>query len=221
MEVIKNDNQPLTQAEMEAFHQFAASARGGQAFFHPQVGGQFAPHLVAFFEKIGRFGITVLDGQYAAADGDGKSVDDALEAAWQGAQAVLKALKGQLNLNLYTFAVAWFPDMEPDDGILAANAGRSVHVLFGRDELVQRLVALPKEEQLQTNLSSRFIRREVAALSRCSAVTSPEPAEVSAPSVKGRAGGLVLERAETVNIYVTVVNGDVGDDPPLITVQGQ
>lgn len=221
MEVIKNDNQPLTQAEMEACRQFEGSERAGQALFHPQIGGQSAPHLVAFFEEIGRFGVTVLDGQHAAADGDGRSVDDALEAAWQGAQAVFKALKGQLNLNLYTFAVAWFPDMEPDDGILAANAGRSVHVLFGRDELVQRLAALPKDDQLQTNLNGRFIRREVAALSRSSAVASPEPAEVSAPAVEGRAGGLVLERAETVNVYVTVVNGDVGDDPPLITVQGQ
>ena len=40
-------------------------------------------------------------------------------------------------------------------------------------------------------------------------------------SVKGRAGALTFLRVDTVNIYVTVVNGSVGDDPSLITVQGQ
>ena len=40
-------------------------------------------------------------------------------------------------------------------------------------------------------------------------------------SVKGRVGALILERVESVNIYITIVNGDMGDDPPLITVQGR
>ena len=59
-------------------------------------------------------------------------------------------------------------------------------------------------------------------LSRSSAAADPEPAEASSPSVvKGRVGALVLERVETVNLYITIVNGDIGDDPTLITVQGQ
>ena len=61
-------------------------------------------------------------------------------------------------------------------------------------------------------------------LSRSSAGgTATAPSEDVSPSVKGRVGALVLERVETVNIYITItiVNGDTGDDPPLITVRGQ
>ena len=32
---------------------------------------------------------------------------------------------------------------------------------------------------------------------------------------------MTFQQVDTVNIYVTVVNGGVGDGPSLITVQGQ
>ena len=54
-----------------------------------------------------------------------------------------------------------------------------------------------------------------------SSVAVTAPSEDVSPSVKGRVDALVLEREETVNIYVTVVNGGGEDDPPLITVQSQ
>ena len=111
--------------------------------------------------------------------------------------------------------------MEEDEDILDAADGRSVRMLVGQGELVQRLVSLPKDDELQPQLNSRYIKQEMAVLSRSSAAADPEPAEASSPSVKGRVGALVLERVETVNIYITIVNGDMGDDPPLITVQGR
>ena len=110
--------------------------------------------------------------------------------------------------------------MEPDEDILDAAKGSSAHPLFGQGELVPRLVTLPDDKELQPQLSGRFIKKEVTALSRASAVASA-PSEDVSPSVKGRVGALILERVDTVNIHVTVVNGGVGDDAPLITVQGQ
>ena len=114
--------------------------------------------------------------------------------------------------------MAWVPDMDED--ILDAADGRSVRLFFGQDELVQQLVNLPKGDELQTHLSGRYIKQEVAVLSRSSAAVTA-PSEDVSPCIKGRVGTLVLERVETVNIYITVVNGGMGDDPPLITVQGQ
>ena len=58
------------------------------------------------------------------------------------------------------------------------------------------------------------------SLSRPPAGETPAPVEEPQP-VNGRAGALTIQRVDTVNIYVTVVNGGVGDDPSLITVQGQ
>ena len=96
-----------------------------------------------------------------------------------------------------------------------------------RGDLVQRLAGLPTEGQRQLQLSKRFIEREVATLSRPSRRREPvevEPAPEAAPEdvlaeLAGRIGALVLQRVETVHIYVTIVNGG-GAEPPLLTVQG-
>ena len=240
MKVVKNDNNnnplTLTLAEMEACQQFEQNQRAGQALFRPQVGaGQSAPNCVAFLEEVGRFGITILEGRYSVeevrtedeqwyrheADGTRTPIDNPLEGAWQAAAEVRKEFKRKLDLNLYTIAVAWFPDMDEDEDILDAADGRSVHVLFRQGELVQRLADLPKDDELQTHLSGRYIKKEVAALSHAAAAAAPS--EDVSPSVKGRVGALVLERVETVNIYITItiVNGSDGDDPPMITVQSR
>ena len=211
---------------MEAIQQFEASHRAGQA----------APTCMVFCEEVGRFGITILEGRYSVeeartedeqwcrheADGMRTPIDNPLEGAWQAAAEVRKEFKRKLDLNLYTIAVAWFPDMDEDEDILDAADGSSVRPIFGRDELVQRLADLPKDDELQTQLSGRYIKKEVAALSRSSAAVTA-PSEDVSPSVKGRVGALVLERVETVNIYITItiVNGSDGDDPPMITVQSR
>ena len=233
MQVVKNDNsnnEPLTLAEMEALQQFEQSTRAGQALFHPQVAaGQPAPNCVAFFEEVGRFAITICEGRYSVENGRWFShrandvqmpVDNPLEGAWQAAKTVRTELKRELDLNTYVIAVVSFPDMAEDEGILEEAEGRSVHVLFGEVDLVQRLVKLPKEDELQTQLSARYIKREVAALSRSSAAAKPEPAETSSPA-KGQVGALSIERVETMNVNITIVKDSEDDDPPLITVQGQ
>ena len=233
MEVVKNDNnhKPLTSVEREACRQFEASARAGQALFHPQVAaGQPAPNCVAFFEEIGRFAITILEGRYSVENGrwyhheTGGAVtpiDNPLEGAWQAAKTVRTELKRELDLNTYVIAVVSFPDMAEDEDILEEAEGRSVHVLFDEVDLVQRLVNFPKGDELQTHLGRRYIKQEVSVLNRASSVAvSPEPAETSTP-VKGRVGALSIGRVETMNVSITIANdGDV-DDPPLITVQGQ
>ena len=231
MEVVRNNNSnPLSPAEMRACQQFEASTQAGQVLFHPQVAaGQPAPNCVAFFDGVGRSGVTILEGRHTVEDGqwfhhhaDGarSPMDDPLERAWQAATSVRTELKRELDLNTYVIAVAWFPDMDEDEDILDEADGRSVRLFFGQVDLAQRLVNLPKDDELQTQLNHRFIKREVEVLSRAPAVEAPAPAEEPQP-VNGRAGALTFQQVDTVNIYVTVVNGGVGDGPSLITMQGQ
>ena len=231
MKVVRNDNNnPLSPAEMRACQQFEASAQAGQVLFHPQVAtGQPAPNCVALFDEVGRFGVTILEGRYTVeagqwfhhqADGARSPMDNPLEKAWQAAKSVRTELNRELDLNTYVIAVAWFPDMDEDEDILDEADGRSVRLFFGQADLAQRLVDHPKEDELQTHLSRRYIKREVGILSRAPVVETPTPDE-EPQSVNGRAGALTFQRVDTVNIYVTVVNGGVGDDPSLITVQGQ
>ena len=224
MKVVKNDNNnPLSPAEMKACQQFEASTQAGQVLFQPQVAtGQPAPNCVALFDGVGRFGVTILEGRYTVetgqwfrhqADGARSPMDNPLERAWQAAKSVRTELNRELDLTTYVIAVAWFPDMDE-------AGGRSVRLFFGQADLAQRLVDLPKADELQTHLSRRYIKREVEVLSRAPAGGTPPPVE-EPQSVNGRAGALTFQRVDNVNIYVTVVNGGVGDDPSLITVQGQ
>ena len=231
MKVVKNDNnKPLSPAEMKACQQFEDSAQAGQVLFQPQVAaGQPAPNCVALLDEVGRFGLTILEGRYTVeagqwflhqADGARSAMEYPLERAWQAAKSVRTELNRELDLNTYVIAVAWFPDMDEDEDILDEVGGRSVRLFFGQADLAQRLVDLPKANELQPQLSRRYIQQEVGILSRAPAVETPPPDE-EPQSVNGRAGALTFQHVDTVNIYVTVVNGGVGGDPSLITVQGQ
>ena len=172
MKVVKNDNDnnPLSQAELKACRQFEASAQAGQVLFHPQVAdGQPAPDCVALFERVGRFGVTILEDRYTVeggqwfrdlADGGRSLMDNPLEKVWQAAQAIRTELNKELAINTYVIAVAWFPDMDEAEDILDQASGRKVRLLFGHADLADRLANLPGDEELLTHLSRRFIKRE-------------------------------------------------------------
>ena len=93
-----------------------------------------------------------------------------------------------------------------------------MRALCGEGNDVQRLINLPEVEEARSQLSKRFIEREVATLSRPSSRAAPDPAEPVAEELaeespqgpSGQTGALVIQRVETVNIYVTVVNGGAG-----------
>ncbi len=229
MKVVKNndDNQPLTLAELAAIQQFEQSHRDGQAVFRPVVAaGLPVPNCVVFLEETGRFAVTILEGRYAVqgddwvrleANGIQVPVGNPLEAAWQAGKSVRTYLNRKLELNTYVMAVVWFPDMGEDQDIMDEVDGRSVGLFFEEVDLVQLLAGLPREDQLQPQLSSRYIQKEVAALSRAA---EPEPAGEPEP-VNGRAGAMNIGRVEIMNVYITIANGGGDDDPPLITVRGQ
>ena len=232
MKVVRNDdNQTLTRAEMEACRQFGESARDGGIVIHPAVSaGRPAPNCVAFLKQVGRFAITIVEGHHGVEDGrwfrredDGSetSVDNPLEAAWQAARSVRIALEPELKFQPYVIAAAWFADMEESEDILDEADGRSARVLFGPVDLASVLAGLPRDDERQTRLSLQYIEQEMMALSRSSVVAS-EPTNLAA-TVEGKAGMVSVGPVETVNIYITVVNGD-GDreeGPPLIALQGQ
>ena len=235
MIVAKTDNNTntMTLAELEALAQFEASERKGQAVFHPWVGpGSPAPHCVVLPEGLTRIAVTyldgehwVLDGQWYRRDDDGTEtpIDDVLERCWQAAMAVRSRLKKAVGINAYVVAVAVFPDMEPDESILAAAASRSTRVLFGMDDHVERVAALPGEQDLQHPLKARYIPGDAEALSRPPATAAAEPDTASLDVGDGR----VVIHAGTVHIHlhlhITIVaapNGgdDDGDELPTVRV---
>ena len=216
---------------MKACQHFEASDEAGQVLFHPQVADGLACAqlrrllrqgwaLQRHHSRTTRYTVEADRWFQHQADGARSPMDDPLEKAWQASKSVRTALNRALDISTFVIPVAWFPDMDEDEDILDEVGDRKVRLLFGQADLAQRLVNLPKGDELQTHLSRRYIQREVEALSRDPAVDTQTPAGEPQP-VNGRAGALTFQQVDTVNIYVTVVNGGVGDDPSLITVQGQ
>ena len=213
MKVEKTDNnRPLTLAQTEFCEQLERSDRSGQALWGPQVSdGEPAPDCVVFLKKIGRFAVMFPSGRYSAEDDDWyrhdeggvmTPVSDLIEEAWKAGKGVRTALKEALNIGAYVISVVVFTDMEPDAGIMEAAQGRGVRVFFGQDDLVQRLVNLPDEEQLQPQLSSRYIQKEVEALSRSAAP------KALTPELELGDGRLVIQHVDVVNVYVTGTSSD-------------
>lgn len=220
-----NKNRPLTPEQAEFCHQLERSDRSGQALWWPQVApGEPAPDCVVFIDHVGRFAIIFPPGQYSVRgddwrlqDPDGGSAPspDLIEEAWQAARQVRLAIKGVLGIGAYTIPVVIFNDMSADAGIMEAAQGRGVRVFFGQDDAIQRLVNLPDEEQLQPQLSSRYIQQEVAALSRASAAEPAAEPETASLEIGG--GRLVIQHADVVNIHV---NADDDVEGQLSGVSG-
>ena len=234
MHVIKNDNNTnaMTLSELEALAQFEASDRKGQVVFHPWVGpASPPPHCVFLPEGLTRIAVIYLDGdhwvegkQWYRRNDDGTVVliDDVLERCWQSATAVRSWLNKEKPINTYAVAVAVFPTMEPDDSILAAAASRSTRVLFGTADHVERLAALPGEQDLQHPLQGRYIPDDAEALSRQPSATAGDSETASLDVGDDR----VVIHAGVVHVHlhlhITIVaapNGGGNDGDELPTTQ--
>ena len=224
MKVTNVTNQPLTLAQIEFCSQLERSDRSGQAVWGPRVVTEPAPDCVVYLKEIGRFAVMFPPGRYSVEDYDWyrhdeggvmTPVSDLIEEAWKAGKSVRKALREAPGIGAYVMSVVVFTDMEPDAGIMEAAQGRGVRVFFGQEELVQRLVNLPDEEQLQPQLNGWYIQTEVAALSRCPAPEAPQQAFLELGD-----GKLVIQHVDVVNVYVTGASSD-GDDDSLSTVQGR
>ena len=214
MQVAKTDNdRSLTLAQIEFCDQLKRSDQSGQALWWPRVAaGEPAPDCVVLIEEICRFGVMFPPGRYSVEggnwyrhDADGKTeVPDLIEAAWQAARQIRLAIKGELRRGAYTIPVIIFNGMGPDAGIMEAAQGRGVRVFFGQDEVVQRLVNLPDEEQLQPRLGSGDIQQEVEVLSRTATpeVKTPEAKTPEQAFLEIGDGRLVIQHVDVVNIYI-------------------
>ncbi len=218
---------------MEACRQFEVSEQKGHTLFHPWVASDRAtPNCLILFVGLCREALTFLTGRYSVMDGqwyrretdDGvpAPVENSLEEAWQRAMAVKKHLRHKLGIGAWCVPVAVFTDMvEPDDHIMDELRGRKVRVLWGLDNLVERLLELPNEDDLHRRLNDHFIAQEVAALAQAAPRAADTPEQMTLDLPNG--GTVTLQNIGTANIYVTIVVHvhTAGGDPPSLSIQSQ
>lgn len=221
-----DDNQrPLTLAELEALAQFEACDQPGQVLFRPRVSsGKPTPDCLVFLEKICRFGLMFLTCQYSTQGGNWyrrESAEDVpaevvnpLEEAWQRAMAAKTELRKELDIGAFFIPVVVFVDMEPDDDILNALRRRKVRVLWGIENLIERMIDRPDQDDLHPRLNSRFIEKEIEVLSP--QALQAEPREEQMTLDFPDAGSLVMQHVETVNVHIAIVVPPAGENAPIL-----
>ena len=219
MQVIDNltngSNQtPLSSAELNAMAQFEASDRGGSTVWRPWVSGNgTSPHCVVGVQKIGRFAVSFLPGNYGmegdnwyhrGADGRDIEVADPLEIVWEAGMAARDEIHRGFNFCGFVVPIAVFTDMDPDETILEERGSPGVKVLWGLDVLVERVIRQLLEDKRNPELSSKYIQRDVKALTRG---PSPEGGAATPDEVEVDLGSGVLNLNDAKSVIVNVASG--------------
>ena len=202
---------PRRSAEAGVYDQLADSSLPGQAFYEVKPVPE-APELdfALWLEGKGRFGIQVKGGSYSIngtvwtlrTNQGEEHVPCPLTQTWDAAIAVRDAVHRVLGFKTFIIPVLLFTDTPPDPSIKEWAWRSRVKVLFGADNLVDRLLKLADRARVQHPPTAAHILNEVEAVTN--GLVMPERDSVGKEAVCDPTTRQVLiHHVDTVNIYVT------------------
>ena len=124
-----------------------------------------------------------------------------MDQTWLAAISVHDALKKRLNLNVFVVPVLICPDMDRDPDIDQATANGKVNVLWGTDDLVDRMAEIARTRPINSPPTVGQIAR-VVEFFMPGLGTAPEPHPTpTAMEIAGRQ--LIIQHVDTMNVYTT------------------
>ena len=164
---------PMRRAEARVFDAIQSSDRPGLAIYEWQR-NPASPQLdfAIWTQGGGRFGLQVKGGQislengkwYLETPGGPQEKPSPLCVTWDAAMSLREDIIDVLgDTCCFVIAALLFPDMEPDPAIVAEAKRSNVHVLWGTDNLMNRLAAIAARKAYYPP-NADDIRREVAAV---------------------------------------------------------
>ena len=217
---------PRRRAEAIVYDQLAASGLPGHALYELKPLPE-APELdlAVWLQDRGRFGIQVKGGPYSVdksvwtlrTSHGIEHVSCPLTQTWDAAIAVRDVVNRVLGFKTFIIPVLLLTDTPPDPSIKEWAWRRRVKVLFGADDLVDRLLELADRTGVKHPPTADHILNEVDAVTGGLIVPAgvgpaPEPVEEAAQDLIARQ--VVIHHVDTVNIYVTKAYAD-GRDPQV------
>ena len=211
---------PKRNREAMVYDQLARSGHAGQALYELKALPE-APELdfCIWFQDRARFGGQVKGGPYSVngsvwtlrtVNGT-EHVPCPLTQTWDAAIAVRDAVYRALGFKIFIIPVLLLPDT-PRDPLIEEWAGqRRVKVLFGAEDLVDRLLALADRTEIKHPPTADHIRNEVAAVTNGLIVPARDGGGQEAVQDL-IARQVVIQHVDTVNIYVSSGRAD-GLDP--------
>ena len=164
---------PMRRAEARVFDAIGASLRPGFAYYEWKRNHD-SPELdfAIWIEGEGRFGLQVKGGLYSVEGGKfhlttergREKVASPLRRTWDASMSLRDEVSEALGEELYLLSVLLFPDMEPDAAIAELARHSHTQVLWGIDNLVDRLVEIADRADVYYPPGAGDIRREVAAV---------------------------------------------------------
>ena len=231
--------EPMRLAELTTYNELANSDREGRALYELKT-SRGVPELdfTVMLEGYAVYGLQVKGGQHRlhraqwqviTADGP-QSIPDPMAITWDSAMQIRATAKRLLRRNVFVVAVLVFPDMEPDPDIEMRALNDRVHVLFGSDNLVERLIDLLSEEEIFNPPTSWQVDELAEALmpylgngvdqqellpDLCNVTRAPAKAEPVEPVERAGEVNLThrqaqVEHADVVNVFnapVTIYQG--------------
>ena len=202
---------PKRQAELLVYRELQKSDAPGVAIYEARPDYQckeldyFVP-----LTGVGRYGIQVKGGDYRtekgawylATPGGEERKDSPLKQAWDSTMGMHDFLQEHItgNRNPFIVPVIVFPDMKPDKDIEACAMQAGVRILFGADNLVERLVELAGACNFFYPPTAAEVAEEVELLMPGLGNPVPEETEVPATPPDLQPRHFIIQHAGTVNV---------------------
>ena len=238
-------NDPKRQAEARVFDEISGSRLPGFAYYEWQRDHN-SPQLdfALWLPGVGRFGLEVKGGHYSLEKGkwhlktgNGPQKKKCLlTKAWNATMSLHDELVGVLDHEAFFIAVLVFPDMEPDQDIIArAKRSSKVHVLWGVDGLMDRLTQIAVAREVYNPPDEEDIESEVAAVTDEQVLydrpddgparrdENPLAPEVEPESrMEVTAGSITIQHVDTLNVYtVSSLHPNIGEAPGIDGLQAK
>ena len=199
---------PKRQAELAVFRELQASERAGVALYEARAGidGREVDYAI-WLEDFARIGLQVKGGHYrvdrgiwylTTPDGEERKPSPAKQS-WQSSLQLHDYLQERLpaGRNPFVIPILVFPDMDPDADIEAWSVQAGVRVLFGTENLVERLLEVAATCTVYFPPSGEEIAEEVDLL--VPGVMPEDAGNAEVPDLQTRQ--VVIQHAAVVNFY--------------------
>ena len=218
---------PRRRAEARVFDAIQSSDRSDLAIYEWQRNpGSPQLDFAIWTQGGGRFGLQVKGGQFSLKNGKWcletpggpEEKPSPLCVTWDAAMSLREDIIAVLgDTCCFVIAVLLFTDMEPDPAIVAEARRSNVHVLWGTDNLMNRLAAIAARKAYYPP-NADDIQREVAAVTDgqiAYAEEALEPPEAPAvPKLEIPAGGITIGHVDTLIVHTAPGSmPDAGRDP--------
>ena len=232
---------PKRRSEAIVYDQLAQSNHPGQTLYELKVAPEIPEaDFFAWFQDRGRLSIQVKGGMYSVEGAAWnlqtihgvEKVDCPVTQTWDAANGVRDTIYHVLGFKVFIIPVLLFTDTPPDPVIEQLGYRRGVKILFGADDLVDRLLALAEQTGVKYPPTSAHIMNEVDAVTGGLVAPTRDEVEGSASVLVARQQGasaqdngleaardfmsrqVVIHHVDTVNIHVASAHGD-GRDPQV------